>query len=295
MVDETPPVETPENHVVVVKRPWWLQLARGVVIFCVAIVALLAVVYFGLDTAPGHRFIVSRLESYKTETGLNIKVGRIRGSIYGKMELLDLRVSDPQGIFLTAPTATIDWNPFQFLWNHIDVNSMAAPTVVMHRSPSLLPGDPNAPILPDIDIDIGSLKVDRLLLRAPVTGQQHIIRLDGVAHIADRRAQLIANADAVRGPGVAGGDRLRLVLDAQPDANRLGIRVRFDAPADGVAASVTGVKAPMAIRIGGAGDWKSWKGKGVAALNGQSLADLDLGAQNGTFSIKGVTHPGLDL
>jgi len=295
MVDETPPVEAPEKDVVVVKRPWWLQLARGVVILCVAILALLTMVYFGLDTAPGHRFIVSRLESYKTETGLNIKVGRIRGSIYGKMELLDLRVSDPQGIFLTAPTATMDWNPFQFLWNHIDVNSMAAPTVVMHRSPSLLPSAPNTPILPDIDIDIGSLKVDRLLLKAPVTGQQHIIRLDGVAHIADRRAQLIANADAVRGPGIAGGDRLRLVLDAQPDANKLGIRVRFDAPADGVAASMTGVKAPMAIRIGGAGDWKSWKGKGVAALNGQSLADLDLGAQNGTFSIKGVTHPGLYL
>ncbi|WP_296617375.1 translocation/assembly module TamB domain-containing protein [Sphingomonas sp.] len=295
MVEETPAGETPDTEVVVVKRPWWLQLARGVVIVCVAIIALLAVVYFGLDTAPGHRFIVSRLESYKTETGLNIKVGRIRGSIYGKMELLDLRVSDPQGIFLTAPTATIDWNPFQFLWNHIDVNSMAAPTVVMHRSPSLLPGDPNAPILPDIDIDIGRLKVDRLLLKAPVTGQQHIIRLDGIAHIADRRAQLIANADAVRGPGIAGGDTLRLVLDAQPDANKLGIRVRFDAPADGVAASMTGVKAPMAIRIGGAGDWKSWKGKGVAALNGQSLANLDLGAQNGTFTIKGVTHPGLYL
>src|SRR4051794_11120865 len=240
MVDETPPVETPENEGVVVKRPWWLQLARGVVIVCVAIVALLAIVYFGLDTAPGHRFIVSRLESYKTETGLNIKVGRIRGSIYGKMELLDLRVSDPQGIFLTAPTATIDWNPFQFLWNHIDVNAMAAPTVVMHRSPSLLPGDPNAPILPDIDIDIGSLKVDRLLLKTPVTGQQHIIRLDGVAHIAERRAQLIANADAVRGPGIAGGDRLRLVLDAQPDANKLGNWGRVGAPARGGAPGWTG-------------------------------------------------------
>ena len=81
MVDETTPVETPESDIIVVTRPWWLQLARGVVIFCVAILALLAMVYFGLDTAPGHRFIVSRLESYKTETGLNIKVGRIRGSI----------------------------------------------------------------------------------------------------------------------------------------------------------------------------------------------------------------------
>jgi len=295
MLDEMPETEPAATATVVVKRPLWARLVRGLAFGCLAVLALLLMVYFGLDTAPGHRFIVSQLERYKTDTGLNIKVGRIRGSIYGKMELRDLRVSDPQGIFLTAPVATIDWNPFQFLWNHIDVNAMAAPTVVMERSPSLLPGDPNAPILPDVDIDIGSLKVDRLLLKAPVTGQQHVIRLDGITHIAHRRAQLIANADAVRGPGLAGGDRLRLVLDAQPDANKLGIRVRFDAPADGVAASMTGIKAPMAIRIGGAGDWKAWKGRGVAALGGQSLADLDLGAQNGTFSIRGVTHPGLYL
>ncbi len=295
MTDETPKEERPATGTALVKRPFWLRMVRGLVFACAAVLALLVLVYFGLDTAPGHRFIVSQLERYKTETGLNIRVGRIRGSIYNKMELLDLRVSDTKGVFLTAPSATIDWNPFQFLWNHIDVNSMAAPTVVMQRSPDLLPGDPNAPILPDLDIDIGSLKVDRLVLKPAVTGQQHVIRLDGIAHIAHRRAQLVANADAVRGPGIAGGDRLRLVLDAQPDTDKLGIRVRFDAPADGVAASMTGIKAPIAIRIGGAGDWKSWKGKGVAALGGQSLADLDLAARDGTFSIKGITHPGLYL
>ena len=271
MVDATPDAEPPATETIVVRRPLWLRLVRGIVFALAAVLALLVLVYLGLDTAPGHRFIVSQLERYRTDTGLNIKVGRIRGSIYNKMELLDLRVSDPKGIFLTAPAATIDWNPLQFLWNHIDVNAMSAPTVVMHRSPSLLPGDPNAPILPDIDVDIGSLKVDRLLLKSAVTGAQHVIRLDGVAHIAHRRAQLIANADAVRGPGIAGGDQLRLVLDAEPDSNKLAIRVKFDAPADGVAANITGIKAPMAVRIGGAGDWKSWKGRGFAALGGQNL------------------------
>ncbi len=286
----------PEPEVVVVtRRPWYVRLARGVAILCAAILVLMGVVYFGLDTAPGHRFIVSQLERYKTDTGLNIKVGRIKGSIYNRMELVDLRVSDTKGVFLTAPSASIDWNPWQFLWNHVSVNSMSAPLVTMERSPDLLPSPPDTPILPDIDVDIGSLKVDRLVLKAPVTGQPHVVRLDGVAHIADRRAQLIANADAVRGPGLAGGDQLRLRLDAQPDANKLAIAVKFDAPADGVAASMTGIKAPIAIRIGGAGDWKSWTGKGAATLGGQPLANLDLGAQNGTFSIRGMTHPGLYL
>jgi translocation and assembly module TamB len=280
---------------VAVRQPLWRRIAKWFAIAIGAVLVLVLGVYFGLDTAPGHRFIVSQLANYTTESGLNIKVGRIRGSIYGKMELRDLRVSDPKGVFVTAPVAVIDWHPFSFLNNHIDVKSMEAPLVTMARSPGLKPGDPNAPILPDLDIDIGSLKVDRLVLGKAVTGQQHLLRLEGIAHIADKRAQLIANADALRGPGIAGGDKLRLTLDAQPDANKLSISVSLDAPADGVAASMTGVKAPITVRVGGKGDWKLWRGKGLATLGGQSLADLDLGAQNGRFLIRGMTHPGLYL
>ena len=285
--------EAPDK--IVIRRSWPMRILRGIVILLASILALIVIVYFGLDTAPGHRFIVGQLESYKTETGLVIKVGRIKGSIYNKMELVDLRVGDPKGVFLTAPSATVDWNPFQFLWNHIDVNSLSAPTIVMERSPELLPGDPNAPILPDLDIDIGSLKVDRLVLKPAVTGQQHVIRFDGVAHIADKRAQLIANADALAGPGMAGGDKLRLTLDAEPGKNKLAVKVKFDAPANGVAAAMSGIKAPLSVKIDGAGDWKAWKGKGLASLGGQSLAELNLGAANGTFTVQGLTHPGLYL
>ena len=162
------------------------------------------------------------LAGYTTETGLNIKVGRIKGSIYGRMELVDLRVSDTKSVFLTAPSAVIDWHPFQFFWNHIDVDSMEAPLVTMTRPVELKPGDPNAPLLPDINIDIDRLKVDRLVLAKEVTGQAHLVRIDGAAHIADGRAQLVANADALRGPGMAGGDKLRLTLDAVPERQQAG-------------------------------------------------------------------------
>ncbi|THD36987.1 MAG: translocation/assembly module TamB [Sphingomonas sp.] len=283
---------TPEK-VVIVRRPLWQSITRWFAIVLLGIAALLALVYVGLDTAPGHRFIVSRLAAYTTETGLNIKVGRIKGSIYGRMELVDLRVSDTRNVFLTAPSVVIEWHPFQFLWNHVDVDSMEAPLVTMTRPVVLKPGDPNAPILPDIDVDIGRLKVDRLVLAKEVTGQAHLVRLDGSAHIAAGRAQLVANADALKGPGIAGGDKLRLTLDAVPKDNRLTIKASLDAPGDGVAAAMSGIKAPLSVRIGGNGDWKAWRGKGQATLGGQSLADLDLGAANGTFTIHGLTHPGL--
>ncbi|MBN8807748.1 MAG: translocation/assembly module TamB domain-containing protein [Sphingomonas sp.] len=279
--------------IVIVRRPWWQSVLRWLAIVLAGLLALLTLVYVVLDTAPGHRFIVSQLARYTTETGLNIKVGRIRGSIYGRMELLDLRVSDPNGVFVTSPSATLDWNPFRFFGNHIDINELSAQTVTMTRAPALKPGDPNAPILPDINVDIGKLRVDRLVLAKSVTGDPHLIRFDGSVHIAERRAQIVANADALRGPGILGGDKLRLRLDAVPDKDRLGINVVLDAPGDGVVAAMSGVKASLQVRIGGQGDWKSWRGKGLATLGGQSLANLDLGAQNGRFTIRGLTHPGL--
>ena len=292
MAEATAPDDMPET-VVVVRRPLWQSIARWTAIVFASVAALLLLVYVGLDTAPGHRFIVSRLANYTTETGLNIKVGRIKGSIYGRMELVDLRVSDTRSVFLTAPSAVIDWHPFQFFWNHLDVDSMEAPLVTMTRPVVLKPGDPNAPLLPDINIDIDRLKVDRLVLAKEVTGQAHLVRIDGAAHIASGRAQLVANADALRGPGIAGGDKLRLTLDAVPRDNRLAIKVALDAPSNGVVAAMSGTKAPLTIRIDGKGDWKSWTGKGLATLGGQSLANLDLGAANGAFTIRGLTHPGL--
>ncbi|MBN8815028.1 MAG: translocation/assembly module TamB [Sphingomonas sp.] len=292
MADTVVPADAPET-VVVVRRPLWQSITRWVAIVLLGIAALLLAVYVLLDTAPGHRFIVSRLAAYTTETGLNIKVGRIKGSIYNRMELVDLRVSDTKGVFLTAPSAVIDWHPFQFFWNHIDVNSMEAPLVTMTRAVDLKPSDPNAPLLPDIDIDIDRLKVDRLVLVKGVTGQSHLVRIDGATHIASGRAQLVANADALRGPGIAGGDRLRLTLDAVPKDDRLTIKASLDAPGDGVVAAMSGTKAPLAVRVDGKGDWKSWTGKGIATLGGQNLANLDLGAANGTFTIRGLTHPGL--
>ncbi|WP_375396792.1 translocation/assembly module TamB domain-containing protein [uncultured Sphingomonas sp.] len=285
----------PAEEVVIVRTPWWQRVVRGLAIALAAILWLVILLYVVLDTAPGHRFIASQIGNYTTEGGLNIRVGRIRGSLYGRMELADLRVSDPQGVFLTAPVAEIEWHPFAFIGNHVDVTAMRAPLVTFVRSPALKPtvSDPNAPLLPDIDIDIGGLVVDRLVLKPAVTGQSHIISLDGSAHIADRRAQLTVKAGAVRAPGIAGGDRLALVLDARPDDDRLALQVKLDAPANGVVASMSGVAAPLALRIGGRGDWKLWRGKGQAMLGGQSLADLDLGAQNGRFRIRGLTHPGL--
>ena len=200
-------------------------------------------------------------------------------------------------MFLSSPRLDVDWRPFAYTNNHIDVRSLNADLVTLARKPELTPtpSDPNAPLLPDLDIDVNRLTLKRFVIGAPVTGQRHILAIDGKVHIADRRAQVTASADALRGPGVAGGDRLRLVLDAVPDADRLAVDVKLTAPTGGVVATMAGLKAPLTLSVDGRGGWKAWTGRAVATLGGGELANLNATARDGHVEVRGVTRPGLYL
>ncbi|UVO52047.1 translocation/assembly module TamB domain-containing protein [Sphingomonas sp. SUN019] len=291
MADDTAPTE------VVIVRPLWQRILKWIAIALLAIVLLLLAIVVGINTDPGRRFVADQIGGYSTESGLNIKVGRIDGSIYGKMVLSDVRVSDPQGVFLTSPRLDVDWRPFAFANNHVDVKSLDAALVTLRRNPALkaVPTDPNAPFLPDLDIDIDRLRVARFVVEPPVSGKRHIGQIDAAAHIADRRAQLKAYAVALRGPGIAGGDSLRLTLDAVPDDDKLTIDAKLLAPVGGVVAQLGGLKAPLAATVSGRGGWKSWQGKALATLGGGQLADLNVSARDGKIAVRGYAKPGLYL
>jgi len=268
------------------------RIAKWVAICLLAILLLTVAAVFALNTGPGRRLLVGQFSGYTTASGLKFDVGAIDGSLYGKMIVRDLKVSDPKGVFATAPRVDLDWRPFAFLRSHADIRTARAPLVTLARLPELtpVPTDPDAPLLPDLDIDIGSLKVDRLVLGAPVTGTRRVMTLDAGAHIADGRAQLKGNAKALDG-----GDKLVLTLDAVPDENRLIVDAQLDAPAGGIVAGMAGLKQPLVARIGGKGSWKSWTGKAEATLGGQALAALDITARDGAFGVKGPLKPGLIL
>jgi len=286
--------DAPETTIL--KRPLWQRIVLWIGGIVAGLLILAGLLLLGLNTDPGRRFIADRLANYTTESGLKIRVGRIDGSIYGRMILNDVRVSDPQGLFLTSPRLDVDWRPFAFLNNHVDVRSLSAQFVTLIRSPALRPSTgPAGPLLPDIDIDIGHARIDRFVMLKAVTGSAHIVRIASSVHIADRRAQLTADAAALVGPGIAGGDTLKLKLDGAPDQNKLDLDVKLQAPAGGLVASMAGIHAPLVVTIGGAGDWNAWHGRAVSQLGGETLADLALTARNGDFTVKGTASPALYL
>jgi translocation and assembly module TamB len=294
MADAMP--ESPVERIVV--RPPLLQrILKWIAMTLLGVVLLIGIVVLGINTDPGRRFVADRLGEYSTASGVNIKVGRIDGSLYGEMILSDLRVADPKGVFLTSPKLAVDWRPFAFARNHVDVRSLTTDLVTLRRRPELKAtlSDPNAPLLPDLDIDIARLHIGRFVVAQSVTGQTHMIRLDGSAHVANRRAQLITNAAALRGAGIAGGDTLALKLDAVPDDDKLDIDAKLVAPVGGVVATIASLKAPLTATVTGKGSWKSWQGKALATLGTGQLADLGLTARSGHIELRGFAKPGLYL
>jgi translocation and assembly module TamB len=274
------------------------RIARWAAGAVLGLLVLVTVGVFGLDTQPGHRLLVGLVARQAPADGLRIGIGRIDGSIYGRMTLRELAIRDTQGVFLTSPALTIDWRPTAWLFHkHLRLGEVTAETLRLLRRPRLAvntPG-PNQPILPNYAITVSRLHVGALILEPAVTGDRRALALDGRADIAAGHARIAAQAEARTIDGHAGGDRLTIDLDAQPGANRLRIDAHLAAPAGGVLSRMAGLNAPLSFDLHGRGDWRDWRGHAVATLRGRPLLDAALTAQSGVFAAKGQAEPGLDI
>ena len=278
------------------KRALGWRIAKWVAIVLGLLVALVAAFLLWLNTEAGHRFIVDRINNIETTSGLKIRVGRIEGSVYSRLTLHQVTFSDPRGDFASAPRATLDYRPFAYLFGgRIDIRDLDIPEARLLRNPALRPGDPNAPVLPDISLDVARLHVGRLSVDPRVTGRRHLVSLDGQVRLADGRAFVRLDGGTIAAPGHAGGDRLRLLLDAVPAANRLDIALNVSAPGDGFVAGLAGVDRPLTVALGGRGTWANWRGRALATLGGENLGNLEIVARDGTFTADGLTRPALML
>ncbi|MBB4856708.1 translocation and assembly module TamB [Novosphingobium chloroacetimidivorans] len=293
---DTPLASTSTEETVIVERPrrrWGMRIFKTLAALVIGVIMLALAIVLGLNTSPGHRFVADQIAALEFQNGMKIHVGRIEGSLYGKMTLRNLSVRDPQGEFLFSPEIDVDWRPFAYLSNHVDVRSATAQRMILRRTPKFKatpPADPNEPLLPDLDIDIGRLKVDRFVIEKPVTGARRIATIDGRTHIADGRAQIDAVGGTVASQGVLGGDRFKVKLDAVPANNKLDIDLDLNAPRDGVIANLAGFTEPLAIKLGGKGSWANWNGQLSANLGGGELVRLGVAARDGTFTLRGPTR-----
>ncbi|MBD2842530.1 translocation/assembly module TamB domain-containing protein [Erythrobacter sp. KMU-140] len=260
------------------KRAGW---AMAIVLLPLVLIALF------LSSPIGKRFVTEQIAQVAPASGLRFQVGRIEGDIYGQAVLHDVIFSDPNGEFLTIPEVVLDWHPLTFLWSGIDVRELTARRGRLERLPELLPGDPDAPLLPDFDIRVDELVIDNFVLAPGIAGDQaHTVDLSGRVDIRSGRA--LVQADGRVGPE----DRLALLLDAEPDGDQFDISLDYHAAADGPIALIAGLDAAYDAQIEGDGTWSQWIGYALVTrqrrdAEQERIAALRLTNNAGTYSALG--------
>ncbi|WCT74101.1 translocation/assembly module TamB domain-containing protein [Sphingomonas naphthae] len=256
------------------------RVVKWIGIGLAAIVLILGLALLAVDTGPGHRLITDRIAALRIPSGLQIRIGRIDGSIWRRATLRDVRLYDTHGLFLEAPQIELDWRPWAWSDNRLQIERLTSDLVTVARVPALRStGQPMT--LPGFDIHIGRLAVKTLRLGPAIAGKPTVASIDGRADLRDRRA-LIDLAVSSRL-----GDRAQVHLDAAPDDDRFELTARIAAPQGGAIGAVGGLKRGLALAIDGKGGWTRWDGTARASLDGRRMADIALGVRDGRATMRG--------
>ncbi len=130
-------------------------------------VATAAVLFAGLQTAPGKRLIAGAISSPSLE------VSGISGFVPTDMQIAKVEMRDKQGTWLSVEEARARWSFLSLFTGRLRVDAVAARKIEVLRSP--LPDEKESPSssggvnLP-FGVDLGALAVDDLHLGAPLGG-----------------------------------------------------------------------------------------------------------------------------
>lgn len=261
------------------RRRWLRRVAIALLVLVVGAMLL-------LNSTIGKRFVADRIAEVAPASGLRIEVGRIEGDLYGTATLYDVVLSDPRGPFLSIPQAEVDWRPLAWLWSGLDVRELEVRRARLTRVPELLPGDPDAPILPDFDIRIDRFAVDQLTI-APGVIDRNAHRADLTAKVDIRAGRALVSANGKLGAR----DTLALLLDSEPDRDRFDLDLDYQAPRGGVLAGLIGADAGYDARVRGKGSWSDWKGTLLARRDDKAVAAFRILNRAGTYRVAGEAYP----
>ena len=279
--------ETDERTEVAKPKRWRKRrIGKWAAILIAAPILLLIAALAILNTPLGERFLASQIAKRTFPNGLTIRIGRIEGDLYGEAVLHDVRLSDPEGVFLTIPRAEIDWNPRAWFDNRLDIDSFTARRATLARLPEFLPSEDDNPILPGFDISIDKLSIDNLMLAPGIAGDTaQRVDLDAEVQVEDRRLFVDGNAR------LGQQDRLAMLIDAEPDGDRFDLGAIVRADEDGPLAQMLGLPRGYTARVWGDGSWSQWTGGLLARSGEERVAALRITNRDGTFGLTGKLDP----
>jgi len=286
MVDDAIMDDVPEEKAAKAKRPLPVRVLKWIGWALAAIVGLILLVVAFLHTPPGRQFIVDQISKVAPASGLHVEVGEIDGSILWSSTFIDVKFYDANDtLFLEAPTVDLNWRPYRWFTSGLDVRHLVVTDGTLYAAPDLLPGDPDAPTLPNFDIRVDRFVIDNLTVAEGLLGEERVINFAAEADIRDGLVYLDADGD------FGGGDEFAALIHAEPDGDRFDLDLDWQAPAGGFLATMVGAEEDLSINLEGDGTWSSWTGDLIALQSGEELLDFDLYNESGQYRIVGQARP----
>lgn len=239
-----------------------------------------------LHTGPGRQFLLDQVSSYAPASGLSVEAGDIEGSVLWSATFTDVRLRDADGVlFMEVPAVDLNWRPWKWFFTGLDVRHLVLSHGTLHAVPHLLPGDPEAPVLPDFDIRVDRFVIEDLTIVEGVAGAERLVQVRASADV--RRGRLLVDATGALG----GADSFTALVHSEPERDIFDLELDWQAPAGGLLATMVGADEALSVRLAGAGSWSAWAGTLEAEQGGEALLDLALGNRAGRYRLAGQAYP----
>jgi len=203
-----------------------------------------AVVFGGLQTTVGQRWLVETISSLASTPDSKIEISDLGGSFPTDLTVGHVALSDRSGPWLRVEDAHVRWSFASLFSGTLRIDTVSAREIDLLRAPEPAKATPAPPEkssssfeLP-IGIDLRALSVDRLHLAAPLGGVDSVWRIDGDGLVArDGRASRVRLASA-RTDGPDG--KLTVDINFDPTQRTVASEIAFDERRGGLAAALLG-------------------------------------------------------
>jgi translocation and assembly module TamB len=219
-------------------------------------------------------FIARQIESALSSSGgRDVRITGFQGALSSTATMTSLTIADAEGIWLRADNLRMNWNRAALLARRIDIRELSAESITILRAPISESSDTPSPeatpfALPQlpVSISIGSLDIGRLVLEAPVIGQEVALSLTGTVGLTNGAVN--TNLTASRIDGQDG--TFSLIAAYSENSGVLSLVLSIEEAADGIVATLARLPGTPSLRaqIAGSGPIDDYRATLLVATDG---------------------------
>ncbi|TXH34476.1 MAG: hypothetical protein E6Q98_18315 [Rhodospirillaceae bacterium] len=256
-----------------------------IVLALIIILPLLAIsgIFAYLQTEAGRQQILSLVRDQTAAGPVHIEAGKIEGLIPFDMKLVDIKLSDTQGIWLEADQLHLAWSPSRLFARQVRIDDVSAGTISLHRLPDIPPSTEPEPARPDegpllpslpVTIDLQHLAIDRIDLGQPVLGEAASFTLGAAASLGHPSDGLMAKLSLKRLD--QDNDQVTADLAYRPSDDFLKVQLQVQEPQGGLITRLAALPGTPNFQVtaNGEGPLTNWQGKASVRLNDQDVLAL---------------------